>query len=1298
MKYIVTLSAILLSTSCLLALPSEDAMNQDTEIIANCKSPTSNSNDGNDEGLLNPLLMGGPKKRLEAIGYRLEAEETDEENFADGTTNYESLTDNSNDESIKKLLDPALMGGTVGMTTTAARWLFKTGANKIVTRPFLRLGDESSSPLLPSSISNLPSPTAAAVSPASVRPIGRIVSSAVAAPSAFHSVKRFFSSVPPIKDNTLNSVSKDLTQNNETTFSNNTIEEVGKDLDQRIAEYNIVRTEISVTQGEDAIKLLEKLKKEEQELADVLDQYIRLLSKLAYADEVQGVDGAEKLSVQELRGASGVDISLPSLRDAVETDEARRMKDFDEGLYASCRPSPNSNPTPHSSSLPQVVVDGNETISSNTGATQQFAAEVEFGKKSIRFLQEAQKSAPPALKEELTQRLEEAQYQKNIMVSNILSDKLNRIAAVAASALSKATGAQREEAVKLWEESKNAAQTVIDALDQYIETLQRASATATSKIDLKQRIEEAQGDRNTRLLEIRYHDINKANAIASLTEEKALAAQGEEVMKLLDASRKATQDALEIQDQCIASLQEAEEELIQRMRLLSKLASADEVQEADNVERQLAAKEALSQRIEEAQYRRSSMAYHAITKRTDKIAEITDNAYKKAALLKEEEAVRFWEKSKQLAQSLVEDQELYIASLQAIQKRASLATQADWNQRIEDAKHKRALMICNVCAQEANKAAAINNNAKNRVNAAQSEEMLKLWEESKQATLNLVDAQDQYIKAFQEAQVTASLEKKLALNQSIEEAQNNKAVTVCNIFAMVASKEKILTNMSYHQANTAQGEEAIELWAKAKQAAQSFIEAHDQYIKALQEAHEKAPLTAKQSWNQRIENAQSKRSEILCNILAQDIIGANTIDNMVQAKAAAAQGEEAVKLFEQSKQSSQVLLELRDQYIRIFQKIQDKAPSEMKLALNLVIEKIKDERAETACNVFAKEVSKLRILSTMSQDKAVTARGEEAVRLWTESKKAAQALLEAQDQYMSVLQDVKANTPLETQKKWEQRVDEAQQNRDTKVCSIYCRELFKLNALDDIATAKASAAQGIEAIQLWEESKQVAQELVTAHDQYIVALQEAKTRAAQKNNQKELAQRIEGTKIQRNSIICAICTKEINKARALIFITHDKAIRAEGEEAVRLWEESRKACQSLLDAQNHYIEALQVAKKEASLAMQEELNRYIVKAEFERVMMPCNILSKEINKANIINDMIQKKAIAARGKEAVKLWEESKQGAQKLLELQNQYIKVLREVQAKAPAAAKEEWNQHIEEALRNREIMISNVLSKRRN
>ncbi|HLB34001.1 MAG TPA: iron-sulfur cluster assembly protein [Chthoniobacterales bacterium] len=110
----------------------------------------------------------------------------------------------------------------------------------------------------------------------------------------------------------------------------------------------------------------------------------RLPSKLADADEVQEVGGAQKLSVQELLDASGADISSTSSRDAVEIDEARRTKDFDAGLYASSCPNQNSSPTQHSSSLPQVAVDGDETIRSNTDATKQFAAEVELGKKSTK--------------------------------------------------------------------------------------------------------------------------------------------------------------------------------------------------------------------------------------------------------------------------------------------------------------------------------------------------------------------------------------------------------------------------------------------------------------------------------------------------------------------------------------------------------------------------------------------------------------------------------------------------------------------------------------------------------------------------------------------------------------------------------------------------------------------------------------------------------------------------------------------------------------------------------------------------
>ena len=142
---------------------------------------------------------------------------------------------------------------------------------------------------------------------------------------------------------------------------------------------------------------------------DNKDSDNRLLSKIADADEVQGIqvagrpldrlplgspvgvsragasesiDGASGSLWQELLDASGVDISSPSLRDAVKIDEARRTKNFNAGLYASYCPSQNLSPTQHSLILSQVVVDGDETIRSNTGATPQFIASVEFGKKS----------------------------------------------------------------------------------------------------------------------------------------------------------------------------------------------------------------------------------------------------------------------------------------------------------------------------------------------------------------------------------------------------------------------------------------------------------------------------------------------------------------------------------------------------------------------------------------------------------------------------------------------------------------------------------------------------------------------------------------------------------------------------------------------------------------------------------------------------------------------------------------------------------------------------------------------------
>ncbi|HLB34434.1 MAG TPA: hypothetical protein VJK54_09410, partial [Chthoniobacterales bacterium] len=156
---------------------------------------------------------------------------------------------------------------------------------------------------------------------------------------------------------------------------------------------------------------------------------IRLLSKLASADEVQGADGAQKLSVQKLLDASGADISSPSLRDAVETDEARRMKNFDtrdvgnESFYAEGQ---NSNLTQHSSSLPQVAVDGDETIRFNTGVTKQFTAEVEFRKKSITESEKTKSVQQEAVALERNEKIKiarekeqnctenRAKYQKNI--------------------------------------------------------------------------------------------------------------------------------------------------------------------------------------------------------------------------------------------------------------------------------------------------------------------------------------------------------------------------------------------------------------------------------------------------------------------------------------------------------------------------------------------------------------------------------------------------------------------------------------------------------------------------------------------------------------------------------------------------------------------------------------------------------------------------------------------------------------------------------------------------------------------
>ncbi|HLB32865.1 MAG TPA: hypothetical protein VJK54_01395 [Chthoniobacterales bacterium] len=131
-----------------------------------------------------------------------------------------------------------------------------------------------------------------------------------------------------------------------------------------------------------------------EEIAEVVNtetthgtkENIRLLSKLAYSDEVQEVDGAQNLSVQTPSMVQ--DRIFHTHRDEAqcEADEARKAKDFDAGAVGNesfCAEGQNSSPTQHSSSLSQVSKEGYQAKASEAEEAKKTALAVGYREAGI---------------------------------------------------------------------------------------------------------------------------------------------------------------------------------------------------------------------------------------------------------------------------------------------------------------------------------------------------------------------------------------------------------------------------------------------------------------------------------------------------------------------------------------------------------------------------------------------------------------------------------------------------------------------------------------------------------------------------------------------------------------------------------------------------------------------------------------------------------------------------------------------------------------------------------------------------
>ncbi|HLB34565.1 MAG TPA: SUMF1/EgtB/PvdO family nonheme iron enzyme, partial [Chthoniobacterales bacterium] len=253
----------------------------------------------------------------------------------------------------------------------------------------------------------------------------------------------------------------------------------------------------------------------------------------------------------------------------------------------------------------------------------------------------------------------------------------------------------------------------------------------------------------------------------------------------------------------------------------------------------------------------------------------------------------------------------------------------------------------------------------------------------------------------------------------------------------------------------------------------------------------------------------------------------------------------------------------------------------------------------------------------------------------------------------------------------------------------------KLEEMASLAYDKANRSEGEEAVRLWEKAIKAVRAYGEVIDKVIESEKAALTKASDEETKKQWGKKLQQSQNIKLSIASSILSMEVNKASEAAFIAQNKAGKAKGEEAVRLWEEAIQAVKAHGKIIDKVIESEKaVLAKASDKGTKKQWGENLQQSQNIKLSIASSIISMEANKASEAVSVAQSKANNAKGEEAIRLWEEAIQAVKVHGEVMDKVIESEKTALEKAfDEETKNQWKEQLQQSQKMKVPIESSIL-----
>ena len=246
-----------------------------------------------------------------------------------------------------------------------------------------------------------------------------------------------------------------------------------------------------------------------------------------------------------------------------------------------------------------------------------------------------------------------------------------------------------------------------------------------------------------------------------------------------------------------------------------------------------------------------------------------------------------------------------------------------------------------------------------------------------------------------------------------------------------------------------------------------------------------------------------------------------------------------------------------------------------------------------------------------------------------------------------------------------------------------------------LAYDKANRSEGEEAVRLWEKAIKAVRAYGEVIDKVIESEKAALTKASDEETKKQWGKKLQQSQNIKLSIASSILSMEVNKASEAAFIAQNKAGKAKGEEAIRLWEEAIQAVKAHGKIIDKVIESEKaVLAKASDKGTKKQWGENLQQSQNIKLSIASSIISMEANKASEAVSVAQSKANNAKGEEAIRLWEEAIQAVKVHGEVMDKVIESEKTALEKAfDEETKNQWKEQLQQSQKMKVPIESSIL-----